>query len=139
MEAVLPAVAVLGRAPTREAIIRHGLDGLVLTTGSLTSGSLGELLAARSALLALVDEATALAGLVRGLGPDFTQGEWLPLVERIHEVTSQAHGELVAFHRSARQHTSSPRLLDSITRACTAVMGLREEATLLAGRAAWAD
>jgi hypothetical protein len=139
MKAVLPAVAVLGHPSTREAIILQGLDGLVLTTGSLKSGSLGDLLAARSVMLAVIDEGTALAGLVRGLGPGFTQGEWRPLVERLHEATNQSHDDLVGFLRDARLITRRPRLLNGIGRACDAVMRLGDEATLLAGRAAWAE
>ncbi len=145
MEAVLPAEAVPARATqrdsltlSRESIILTGLDDLLRSTRSLETESLGALLDARSTLLGLVDGATALSGLVRGLGPEFTQGDWLPMVDTIRRTTSRAHDDLVAFHKAARAHTSSPRLFDSVTRASAAVLMLREEATLLAARGSWA-
>ena len=139
MEAFLPVEDVLVRSPAPDTLVWRGLDGLVHAVGSLASTSLAELLASRAALSTVVEDARALGELTRGLGPDFTQGEWLPLVEKIHDVTSQVHGELVVFYRSARAQAPSPHLLEGVRGACAAIMALREEATLLAGRAAWAD
>ncbi len=139
MEAVLPVENVLARSPATDTVVWQGLDGLLHTTGTLASSSLAELLASRAALSSVVEAARILGELTRGLGPDFTQGEWLPLVEKIHDVTSQVHGELVAFHRRARVQAPSLHLIEGVHGACAAIMALREEATLLAGRAAWAD
>lgn len=143
MEALRPfadlAVTATSSAPasTREDFIRLGLGELVAASGALASGGATRLADARGTLATLGDQATAIAGLVRGLGPEFTQGDWAPLVERVHDATTRGLGDVQSFLGDARQHGASPRLLDSVLRTAASLKLLREEATLLAGRGSW--
>ena len=136
MEAVRPLEVVLESAPARHLVVWRGLEELLLTVGSLETVSLADALAPRAVLSSVVEETRSLVELTRGLGPEFSQGEWWPLVEKIHEVTSRVYGELLTFHRGARLRAPDSRLIEAIHLACASLMALREEATLLAGRAA---
>ncbi|GEM_PF-2938619 len=136
---VLPAQSAPEPGPDCETAIRASLAALIAAATRLDATSPGTLLEARSTLLGVLEGATALGREIRGLGPDFTQGDWAPLVERVLQTTTRVHGALLAFLKQARVLSSSPRLLDTVRRAATAVMALREEAMLLAGRAAWSS
>ncbi len=124
-------------APTREGIIQQSLEGLRGAAKSLKADSAADLHGARGTLHSLEDQATALSGLVRGLGPDFTQGDWSPLVETIHDATTMAHGKVEAFLKQTGRARTSPHLLDLVFKAAAALQTLREEATLLASRGSW--